>query len=65
MKILRRNYFITQILRNLWIEAVKQGGFIEGASYLQHRLRIGWGTARVGCGMVTHQLYHHIICLFV
>lgn len=40
-----------KILSNLWSDAMKQGGLYERMSYLQHRLRIGWGTARVGCGM--------------
>jgi Mitochondrial carrier protein len=39
------------VLSDLWLKACQEKTFIEKASYLQSRLRLGWGTARVGCGM--------------
>lgn len=40
-----------QILKDLVISASKEHSFNRKFSYIQSRLRIGWGTARVGCGM--------------
>jgi len=34
---------------------IHNNGIYEGLSYLQQRLRIGWGTARVGVGMAFGQ----------
>jgi len=39
------------ILRDLVASASKEPTVIEQFLYVQSRLRIGWGTARVGCGM--------------
>lgn len=40
-----------QILRELWKESLKESNPFHTFRFLQHRLRIGWGTARVACGM--------------
>eukprot|EP00597_Dinobryon_sp_UTEXLB2267_P004824 CAMPEP_0170078942 /NCGR_PEP_ID=MMETSP0019_2-20121128/15448_1 /TAXON_ID=98059 /ORGANISM="Dinobryon sp., Strain UTEXLB2267" /LENGTH=173 /DNA_ID=CAMNT_0010292153 /DNA_START=366 /DNA_END=887 /DNA_ORIENTATION=- len=40
-----------QILLKLWKVSKTKGTFISQFQYLQGNLRIGWGTARVGCGM--------------
>lgn len=46
------------LLRNLWKESLKEGSRYKTFLFLQHRLRLGWGTARVGCGMaVGSKLY--------
>ena len=39
------------VLIDLWRKACQEKTFIGKVSYLQSRLRLGWGTARVGCGM--------------
>jgi hypothetical protein len=39
------------ILMNLWENAQTAGTFLHRVVFLQHQLRIGWGTLRVGCGM--------------
>jgi len=44
-----------QVLRNLWRETVAQKGMWQRWCYAQQRLRIGWGTARVGVGMAMGQ----------
>jgi len=38
-------------LRDLWTATKQQPTLAGGAGFLQQRLRIGWGTARVGVGM--------------
>jgi hypothetical protein len=46
------------LLLELWAEAQRQGGVHGTASFLQRRLRLGWGTARVGVGMAfSEQIY--------
>lgn len=46
------------VLEELWKEACAEDSTYKTARFLQHRLRIGWGTARVGCGMaVGSKLY--------
>jgi hypothetical protein len=40
-----------RILKELWIESTKEGSIVRRMRFLQTKLRIGWGTARVGCGM--------------
>jgi hypothetical protein len=40
-----------QILLKLWRDSKSKGSIISQLKYLQGNLRIGWGTARVGCGM--------------
>lgn len=50
----------TQILRDLWHEVLLGATYFQRVRYIQHRLKIGWGTARVGCGMaVGQQLFDH------
>lgn len=56
-----------QILRKLWIDSkqTQPRTFLSQLSYLQQQLRIGWGTARVACGMALGaQIYdtcaHHM-----
>lgn len=39
------------ILKDLMIAASKEPGYWEKFHHIQNRLRIGWGTARVGFGM--------------
>ena len=39
------------ILFNLWHESTQQESLTAQLRYLQRRLRLGWGTGRVGCGM--------------
>ena len=39
------------VLSDLWIRACEEKTFVGKVSHLQSRLRLGWGTARVGCGM--------------
>jgi hypothetical protein len=49
----------TEIWKGLWATARTQGSALEGAIYLQTQLRVGWGTARVGCGMaVSSSIYN-------
>ena len=54
------------ILYNLWNDSkhIQPKTILSQLKYLQQQLRLGWGTARVGCGMaVGAQLYdtcaHH------
>lgn len=46
---------IGTILANLWNNALQREGVFSRLSYLQSRLRIGWGTARVAAGMALGQ----------
>lgn len=47
-----------QILRNLWSEGLQQPTAWLRMQYMGSQLRVGWGTARVGCGMgLASQLY--------
>lgn len=47
-----------QIVEELIQQTKKQKGLLNQLYYLQHRLSIGWGTARVGIGMVfSRQIY--------
>lgn len=46
------------VLRDLWLKALEEETLLGKMSHLQSRLRLGWGTARVGCGMaVASQCY--------
>ena len=46
------------VLRDLWHKALEEETLLGKLSHLQSRLRLGWGTARVGCGMaVASQCY--------
>lgn len=41
-----------EILSDLWIRSKQEyPHWPDRWQFIQHRLRIGWGTARVGCGM--------------
>lgn len=40
-----------KILRDLWTQAMKRETWFRRFRYIQHTLKVGWGTARVGCGM--------------
>ena len=42
---------ISQHLRSLWVDCFNEKDILVRAKILQRKLRIGWGTARVGCGM--------------
>jgi hypothetical protein len=42
---------IATIMRNLSKETKKHHRVLHRMQHVQSRLRIGWGTARVGCGM--------------
>jgi len=46
---------IMNVLKTLWQECHQQGSVWRGMSHLQQRLRVGWGTARVGVGMAIGQ----------
>jgi hypothetical protein len=49
---------VIKILEELWKESLKESSSFKSFRFLQHRLRIGWGTARVACGMaVGSKLY--------
>ena len=51
---------MVHVLRNLWWEARaarNAHGTLAGWSYVQQRLRVGWGTVRVACGMA---FGHHV-----
>lgn len=49
------------VLGELWIRASEEQTSIGKLSHLQSRLRLGWGTARVGCGMaLASQFYSYI-----
>lgn len=39
------------IMKDLWSQAKLADSFFHRILFLQHQLRIGWGTLRVGCGM--------------
>ena len=40
-----------RILTELWRGAAREPTLVARCIYLQHKLRVGWGTARVACGM--------------
>jgi hypothetical protein len=46
---------ITTVFRQLYMEVSSQPTLLRRISYLQARLRIGWGTARVAVGMAFGQ----------
>jgi len=49
---------ILGILRDLGVSTSQQEGTLGKLKFLQHRLRIGWGTARVAMGMsFAHAVY--------
>eukprot|EP00607_Mallomonas_marina_P001902 CAMPEP_0182425332 /NCGR_PEP_ID=MMETSP1167-20130531/11732_1 /TAXON_ID=2988 /ORGANISM="Mallomonas Sp, Strain CCMP3275" /LENGTH=307 /DNA_ID=CAMNT_0024605937 /DNA_START=77 /DNA_END=1000 /DNA_ORIENTATION=+ len=48
----------TKILRDLWTVAMSHPTWFGKIHYLQERLKIGWGTARVGCGMAFASLIY-------
>jgi len=44
-----------KILKELWIQTREKPNFFERLGNIQHRMKIGWGTMRVGCGMAVGQ----------
>eukprot|EP00605_Chrysophyceae_sp_TOSAG23-4_P000844 GSChrysophyteH1.ASY1.ANO1.935.1 assembled CDS len=49
------------IISKLWKSARKQRPLLQQIFHLQTQLRVGWGTARVGCGMAfSSQVYAFI-----
>ncbi len=49
------------ILRQLWCQAMQEKTIIGKMFHLQRQLRIGWGTARVGCGMAFSSHVYNVI----
>jgi hypothetical protein len=46
------------ILAELWAKTLLEKSFLGRLKFLQQQLRVGWGTARVACGMALGaQLY--------
>ena len=53
-----------KILKDLLEGAYKEKALFGSLSYVQSRLRLGWGTARVGCGMAFGAyLYESLVAL--
>jgi hypothetical protein len=53
-----------KILKDLLEGAYKEKVLFGSLSYVQSRLRLGWGTARVGCGMAFGAyLYESLVAL--
>jgi hypothetical protein len=50
-----------KVLSNLWKDAAAEKSMILRLSHLQSRLRLGWGTARVGCGMALASQFYSFI----
>jgi hypothetical protein len=49
------------IMRGLWKDACKEKSLFGRLVHLQTNLRVGWGTARVGCGMAfSAQVYNFV-----
>eukprot|EP00606_Chrysophyceae_sp_TOSAG23-5_P001164 GSChrysophyteH2.ASY1.ANO1.731.1 assembled CDS len=49
------------IMRGLWKDACKEKTLFGRLVHLQTNLRVGWGTARVGCGMAfSAQVYNFV-----
>lgn len=46
---------IRNVVSNLWHKALQKKSILKRLGYLQNRLRIGWGTARVAAGMALGQ----------
>jgi hypothetical protein len=54
-----------QILGDLWRSAVATDSLFFRMLFMQHQLRIGWGTLRVGCGMaVGGKIYSMAVNMF-
>lgn len=54
-----------KILQDLFIEAWKEETPTQKFVYVQSRLRLGWGTARVGCGMAFGaKVYEYLASVF-
>ena len=47
----KAQYSIPSVLKHLARETMQQKSFVQSVLFLQQRLRIGWGTARVAGGM--------------
>ena len=55
---------ISKVLSNLWRKTWRRKGILKRLGYLQNRLRIGWGTARVAAGMALgQQVYDTLLSL--
>lgn len=52
-----------KVLRDLWNDAGAEKSTALRFSHLQSRLRLGWGTARVGCGMALAAQFYSFIKL--
>ena len=50
-----------KVLSELWVKAMEEKTIISKLSHIQSRLRLGWGTARVGCGMALASQFYSFI----
>ena len=50
-----------KVLNELWIKSMEEKSFFNQIKHLQSRLRLGWGTARVGCGMALASQFYIFI----
>jgi len=50
-----------KVLEDLWKDAAAKETTSLRLSHLQSRLRLGWGTARVGCGMALAAQFYSLI----
>ena len=48
------------ILRQLWEQGMSKPTLLSKMTHFQHRLRIGWGTARVGFGMAFGSEFYYM-----
>jgi Mitochondrial carrier protein len=49
------------VLGELWMKASEEQTSLGRLSHIQSRLRLGWGTARVGCGMALASQFYSFI----
>ena len=54
-----------KVLTDLWCKAMEEKSIISKLSHLQSRLRLGWGTARVGCGMALASQFYIFIKSYI
>jgi hypothetical protein len=58
-------YTVKEVLTHFAQETSKRPTFYERSVYVQHRLRLGWGTARVALGMsFGHFVYDKLVGLY-
>lgn len=50
-----------KVLNELWMKSMEEKSFMNQLKHLQSRLRLGWGTARVGCGMALASQFYIFI----